>query len=365
MDERLTSGQLQDQARAAGFEVTARRLEDWRYRGLIPRPVRAGSVGKAPCWLYPSGAAEQLLALCRWRETTKDLDAVRVALWIDGFPIDEQSVREAITSVLDGMRVKFEEALADEAKRVSAADSPVGPEAGLDALAYRAAGVQGSRPTPRTIRMRRAERARGISFLARLFMGYDIEGQLEDAKFAERAMGISAGRRGPAPFRWLDGDAEELADLRSIIALPVLIDAAQTSTSEELARARSFTRAFVQGLPLVALFAEAMLGPRAAGLAGAKNIDDTDPELLCMLVPGFVAAVRSGYSENLDTIKTALDGVTTLTPEIAKLAALPDSEQRKRLKAVPPAERPRLRRLLELHAEQETKKRSNRRGRKR
>jgi len=356
VEERLTTQQLQERAWAAGFEISQRRLEDWRYRGLMPRPERVGSDGKAPRWLYPAGAEEQLLALCRYREATKDLEAVRVALWVDGFPVDEQGVREAIGTVLVGMRNRVEDALAEEARRADPAGEPVTPETALDALAYRAAGVHGNRPTPRTIRMRRAERAHGISFLARLFMGYDLDERLADAKLAERAMGISAGRRGPAPYRWLDGKPEELADLRSIISLPVLIKAAETSTDVELRRARQFARAFVHGLPLIALFAEAMLGPRAAGLAAAKNINQADPEFYCMLVPALVAALRSGYAENLDTIQTALDGMTALAPDLEQLAALPEAERKRRIQIAPASERPQLRRLLQLQAEQQDAK---------
>jgi hypothetical protein len=350
MDERLTSAQLLEHAKAQGFVVTERRFEDWRYRGLLPRPERAGNSGRSPRWLYPAETADQLVALCRYRETTKDLEAIHVALWVDGYAIDEQSVRAAIASVLTGMRDRIEKALAEGSKPAEGAADPSSPDDALDAVALQAAGKHGDRPTPRTVRMPKAGRARGIAFMVRLFMGYDLDDHLTDAKFAEQAMGLSAGRRGPAPYRWLDGNPEELADLRSIISLPVLIDSVSTATDEELVRARGFARAFVHGLPLIALFAEAVLGPRAAGLAAAKNIDD-QPEFLCMLVPALVSAVRHGYGENLNLIQPALSGVAReVGPLIEELAALPEAERQRAIQDRPAIARPTLRRLVSLYA---------------
>lgn len=353
MDERLTSAQLLEHAEAEGFAVSERRFEDWRYRGLLPRAERSGNSGRTPRWLYPVETADQLVALCRYREMTKDFDAIRVALWVDGYAIDEQSVRSATVAVLMGMRDRVERALAEESARVGVDAWPLSPEEALDSIALQAAGKHGSQPTPRTIRMPKADRARGIAFMVRLFMGYDLDERLTDAKLAEQAMGLSAGRRGSGFYRWLDGSPEELADLRSIIALPVLVETIGTSTDEELARARSFTRAFVQGLPLIALFAEAVLGPRAAGLAAAKNIDD-QPEFLCLLVPALVAAIRHGYDENLELIQPALNGVaTTVGPRIEEIAALPEPERQQAIQDSPALTRPTLRRLVALYADQQ------------
>jgi hypothetical protein len=353
-DERLTAEQLLRAAKEAGFEVSERRLEDWRYRGLMPRPERVASPGKAPLWLYPAGAREQLIALCRYREKTKDMDAVKVGLWFDGFPIDKPAVRDAIAAVLGRMRDLVERTLLEQAQRADEG-RPLTQGEAIDKLAHRAAGKHGSRPSPRTIRMPRSDRARGIAFMLRLFMGYDLGNIESDAKFAEQAMGLSAGRRG-LPQRWLEWPAEELANLRSIIALPVLIDAAQTATTEELARARGFARAFVHGLPLIVLFAEALLGPRAGGLAAAKNIDD-QPELICMLVPALVSALRHGYGDNLELLQPTLEEiVATAGPTIAEIAALPDREKEKRISATPASERPTLRRLIKLRTERDNRK---------
>jgi hypothetical protein len=356
VEERLSADELLAIAREAGFEVLPRRLEDWRYRSLFPHPERVPSRGKKPLWLYPTGSDRWLLDLCGWRALTKNMEAIRVALWVDGHLIDTDAVRESISAALEELQRRFERALRDEASRGGdTGDTPVTVEEALDSLAYRAAGVKGDRPAPRTIRMTRADRARGIAFLARMFMGYDLEERLTDAKQAERAMGIAAGRRGPAAYRWLDGPPEDIADLRSVIALPVLIQSAQAATNNELERARTLARAFVQGLPIVALFAEAMFGPRAAGLAGVKNIVDPPPELYSLLVAGLVSAIWQGSEENNNTLEEALDNINQLAPTINELATLTPTERRQRVEQAPPTERPQVRRLLELASEQRTK----------
>lgn len=356
MEERLTSAQLLEYAEAAGFAVSERKLEDWRYRGLLPRPERAGNRGRTPRWLYPPETADQLVALCRWRQKTKDLEAIRVGLWVEGFAVEDQAVRDAIVDVLSGMREKVEEALSTGQGEQSS------PDEALAELTYRAAGTHGDKPGPRTVRMRRADRATGLAFLFRLFMGHDLEQHLPDAKFAEQAMGISAGRRGAPPYRWLDGPPEELANLAPLISLPALIEAARTATTDELARARKLARAFVQGLPLVALFAEAVLGPRAGGLAAAKNLSDTGPELFCMLVPCLASAGRSGYSENLDTLEAALGAVTDLGTTVADLGSISAEEREGRIKAASAEERPTVRRALTLAQERQTKAQLTRRA---
>lgn len=359
MEARLTTPQLLKLAREAGFEVSERRLEDWRYRRLLPRPARAGSVGKAPRWLYPQGTDQQLLELCRLRAITKDIDSIRVGLWVAGYPIGEQDVRTSIGAVLQGLRTLFERGLEEEANRKTVSDQGrLTADQALESLAYRAAGMKGDRPAPKTIRMLREDRARGIAFMARLFMGYELE--IADAAKAERAMGISAGRRGDPAHRWLSGPPAELAELRSIISLPVLTEVAATATADELVRARALARAFVQGLPFIARFAEATVGPRAAGLAVAKNIADAAPDLYCMLIPALVAARRIGLAESLDTLQTTLDGVNQLVPAVEELAALPDARRRKKLERIPAGDRPTARLMLELTAQQSRTTRTTR-----
>ena len=69
---RLTTAQLLAVATELDPSVTARRLEFWRNQGLLPHPERTGQDGTRPIWTYPPQAENELRALLRLREATKN-----------------------------------------------------------------------------------------------------------------------------------------------------------------------------------------------------------------------------------------------------------------------------------------------------
>src|SRR5580698_9701780 len=83
-------------AARTGELVSERLLETFRAQGLIPRPYRVGNCGRSPIWRYPPGTERQLIALLRWRQHSKDPDLLKALLWLDGFPIPDATVREAL-----------------------------------------------------------------------------------------------------------------------------------------------------------------------------------------------------------------------------------------------------------------------------
>jgi hypothetical protein len=346
----LTSVRLREIAAEAGYSVSDRRLEDWRHRDLLPKPTRQGNVGPTPLWVYPAGADEQLLDACRYRAHTRDLEAIKVALWFDGHPINTDAVLASLQSVLRRVQGEFEEALTEEATRLGGDEEAPDLTAALDSLSYRAAGMKGGRPVAKTIRMTRVDRARGIAYLGRLFLGLDIDDHADDARLAEQAAGIAAGRTGPDEYRWLTGPpAEEFADLRPMIALPELLVAVQAATAAELRTARRQARLFLQGLPVVARFAEALFGPRAAGFAAARNPQlVTDPAFYCLLLAGLIAANQSGFAANLKELEQPLAGLAAQTSQLDQLAALPPKLRERQLAMLSASDRIRMHRLLDL-----------------
>jgi hypothetical protein len=69
-----------------------RTLRYWRGRGLLPRGRQIG--GR---WLYPPCTLDQLLALAAWRQRgVLDPELIRVALWVEGFPVELDGVRAAL-----------------------------------------------------------------------------------------------------------------------------------------------------------------------------------------------------------------------------------------------------------------------------
>src|SRR4051812_36789065 len=105
---RLTTAQLLAVATETDPSVTTRRLEFWRNEGLLPHPKRTGQEGTRPVWTYPPETVGQLQALLRLRESTKDPDVLRAALWFDGYPVSTALARAAIIDYIREMCVAME-----------------------------------------------------------------------------------------------------------------------------------------------------------------------------------------------------------------------------------------------------------------
>jgi MerR-like DNA binding protein len=186
-------------ALARELGVDARRLEDWRERGVVPRPRRAGSEGRRPRWLYPPHTSKQLRAAVRWREGTRDFDAIKVALWAEGFPMPLEAVRDSLLLVVD----EFTAALAKEVARFTpggegALDDPEALEQGLDGYAEELARLRSRQPFKRKGKPRLTLVERQRAFLFGLAPFFGLQQAPEDAGLAERLYGISRGRSGTA-----------------------------------------------------------------------------------------------------------------------------------------------------------------------
>src|SRR5579864_505446 len=127
-----TGEQLLALAVSAGHDLNERTLELWRYRGLLPRPSRIGGV-----WAYPVGTERQLLALLRFREQTRSLELIRIALWVTGFPIELESVREALRQFVAAWGEAFE-----RERRTAGLDAADDLAGAVDALARRLAAMR-------------------------------------------------------------------------------------------------------------------------------------------------------------------------------------------------------------------------------
>jgi hypothetical protein len=182
---------------AVELGIDARRLEDWRDRGLVPKPRRVGSEGRRPRWLYPPHTEQQLRAAVRWRSTTRDFDSIKIGLWADGFPIELETVRASLLSLVD----QFQAALAKEVARITpTGEAALGDRAaleqGLAAYADDLARRRSRQPFKRTVRLSLPERQR--AFLYMLAPLFQLEPNPDDAGLAEKLYGIARGRSGTA-----------------------------------------------------------------------------------------------------------------------------------------------------------------------
>ena len=134
---------------AAEHGVTARSLELWRSRGLLPAPTRQPK-GRA-VWLYPPGSERQLKRLVHWRSKTRSLSLVAIALWIEGFPIETERIRTALRRITDQL--------------ASELDLNGDVSAFIDRQARKLAGARGKNSLPRVVKMKRDERVRACAYL--------------------------------------------------------------------------------------------------------------------------------------------------------------------------------------------------------
>ena len=99
-----TTEQLIDAAWSAGHPVTPAQIIRYQQHGALWPPhqlSRGKGGGKGKVTIYAPGSAAQLVALRELLETNRDLDAVAWALWWQGFPIPERTIRLILTRLLD------------------------------------------------------------------------------------------------------------------------------------------------------------------------------------------------------------------------------------------------------------------------
>lgn len=351
---RITTAQLL--ARVSDPRVTARTLEYWRQQGLLPKAERTGQSGKRPEWTYPPGAVEQLDELLRLRQTTRQPDELRVALWFHGYPIETQQVGQSIADILR----RTEQVVVNEIekRRDPSLPSDQATEVALQKVARTIARKRGAHAPPRFGRQSLNDRETGTSLLLGLALGYPgaRERIHADAPQFERLTGLDQARRSrPGLPAWLSGPAGEgLEAFESIASLPALIRALASTSEEELIASRAQARTLLDGLQAVSRAASAFaLTENPIGLATWEAVGAW-PAAPAWLT-AFTVAIRHSarYDDNLQTILTALDSdILPIDGDVRELAQLSEEELRERLpnlERMPFIDQARIRNLLAKH----------------
>jgi hypothetical protein len=279
---RLEVTELIAAAASAGEKVSTRSIELWRRRGLLPRPERGGG---RTSWLYPAGSDRQLLRLLHWRGRTRYLDEVAICLWLDGFPIDLDTVRASLGGFLGrwSMMIALEIAGAEEATE----------SAMVDALAHKMARMRGKHALPRPSRMRLEDRERACGYLVAAIFGLEeeLERREVDLPHLERLLGLRHGHGGGlSPLLGLGDRGEGVARLptpdRARQALAV------TQVDElELVRRGLQLFAFVLPTALPILFADEPVKAQGVIELAEEVFTDPAPALLSFLVLVLVVSV--------------------------------------------------------------------------
>ena len=323
--KRMTAAELLTLGEGSG--ITARTLEYWRQEDLLPKAERTGQNGKRPEWTYPAEAADQLATLLRLRKKTKQPDVLRVALWLEGFPVDAARVQASVAADLTRL---LEVMTKEVAKRRRRSDgSEVSTWEALEQIARRWARKRGSKAPPRYGRQKLEDRERAMTLAFGLVLGVDgvAERIKEDAHRIERMIGIDRGRnpRGglPALLHGPAGDA--LAGFADLCSLPALIHAVENTAADEFSTSRVMARVFLNGLVTFARITDAVaVSENAIGLAAIETLHD-DPNTGVWLVALIVAVKPSRVlNENLQALTTALaESVLPVDQHARELAGLP------------------------------------------
>jgi AcrR family transcriptional regulator len=255
--------------RAAGGEVTDRQLELWRYKRLMPRPVRAEGQGR---WLYPPGADRRLARLVALRSSIRSLELIRVVLWLDGFAVEIEEVREALATAV---------------RRLAEAVAPEDSESPVDALAASLAATRGRAPLAGG-GMNREDRTRAYALL--IAAAFGDPGELGARRGEEPLLARLLGESRSAASVIAAGDGAALP-LPGPAELPAAVEGASDA---ELELARRVVRAMALWWPLMVSLA-GRERPEGAGLSALARdtFEELPAELLPLLAAGVLGALRS------------------------------------------------------------------------
>ncbi|MEV8515866.1 hypothetical protein [Dactylosporangium sp. NPDC051484] len=338
--ERLTTAQLLAVATNTDPSITARRLEFWRNEGLLPHPERTGQEGTRPVWTYPSETADQLQALLRLREATRDPDVLRAALWFDGHPVPTALARAAIVGYIREMCAAMDRVLQRQAPKDDLGDDEA-RSAALKQVARVLARKRG-KSLPRHERQSQQDRDRAVVTILGLALNDSSLGNVsdeQDAVAVEELLGVSAGRKlgigdaGP----WLSGPAVDgLADFAKYGSVVALIDAVGSIDDAALELARSNARLLLHGVSFAARLADAFTGrPNVTGMTALAEIGQS-PEAGIWFTALLASLGRSpAHADSVAQIAQALAEFQAIEDQIRTIAAMPEQTRAAVLKGLP------------------------------
>ena len=105
----ITPSQLRVELGRLGYEVSDRRLVDWRVKSLLPPLMSRGrgrGRGREQFWRSP-GIVEHAVALCQLRALNYPNDEARLLLWLSGLPVSARAVQEAWLSRLGKLKLNL------------------------------------------------------------------------------------------------------------------------------------------------------------------------------------------------------------------------------------------------------------------
>lgn len=360
MEQRnFTAEQLVNLAAEAGYEVTLRQVDRWREYDLLPRPRRIHlGKGKGTCSEYPREALGQLITLCRLHRTERRLHHLRFALWLEGYSVPPEKLKESIRHIL----------LIPMEKLRGLAPGEDAPEK-ADNLAEEMA-----ESSPRSKRVRRMKRNTPdpqdwLSLLTNAFQLFLAQNEDDAPIFENENYESPAGKdertltdilidgwglRRATTDRigdaepWLTNAEEFLCTLekRNLPALRKFHEALAQATEADLIQARNDQAFFTDKIPKITKAIEAFYGQDAFGFSLLSGLSDKEERvdrsvfLLCVLLVVRREGLGQGIiplSETIENspippekitllIETLKTEVPSIRPVLKKMEGIPRGE---------------------------------------
>jgi hypothetical protein len=239
---------------ARGLQVTGKQIDRWRLERVIPAPsIVGGGRARGVRRITAPGSADQIVALVRLLTESRSINVAAVSLWLDGFDVPVDRVREALHTF---------------APDPSAIDGAAMKQKAWD----RAETVKRQKSAPERLKeLARDDQLHGLfEMLTALAIGEapDVKAvgeTFEKATGLDRARSESVAGVGP----WSTSDVGENMLIAKGFAkkLKPMIDA---GTDDQLFAAREAYRN-VQKIVAFAEFAQKIYGPNAFGFASLTN----------------------------------------------------------------------------------------------
>jgi DNA-binding transcriptional MerR regulator len=192
--EFVTPAELLAAARSIDPSYSESTLRFWRRRGLLPPAERIN--GRL---VYPAYAVGQLRAIARWRARgVRSIDATKVVLWIEGFPVPLEEIRRLL-------QVFFDSWAASIALFTQQPQHPGTAAEAIEASVREIAAMRSRSPLPEPMRkrkMKRREREEALIFAAFSLTGQAAEAakRIQAAPFLDRLLGLDRRRTAVQPL---------------------------------------------------------------------------------------------------------------------------------------------------------------------
>lgn len=236
--------------------------------------------------VYPSGTDRQLLRLLHWRSRTTRPELIRLALWVECFPVDLGVVRDDLTALVDMAAAAVQRELRDDDGHLLTT---------LDGIARTLTAGRETVPTPpRAAGTSREERERAIGDALSAAVGdFAVTSREDDRLLLEHLLGLRRGRG------WHETALIPLPGNGVLVSvLPTVWQARSAirdALPEELTAARHVVRGSIEWLPIILprLLRDAPFGLQTLLERAQRSVAELGPITCGLVAVALIVTIRA------------------------------------------------------------------------